>query len=62
VHYIGILVTLVIVGLVWAAFDKLVGKNLEPNIRWVIYVVACVILFLWLLCAFGLYCYKGPGG
>ena len=61
-HYLGILITLVIIGIVWAAFDKFVSPNLNQNIRWVIYVVAGLVIFLWLLCAFGLYCYHGPNG
>lgn len=54
---VTVLVTIIIVGVVWYLFDEFVA--LQGTIKWVVYALAGIIVFLYVLCELGIYCFHG---
>jgi hypothetical protein len=57
---LGIIITLAIVGVLLYLFNTLV--TMDNRIKTVINVIVLLAVFLWLLCAFHVYCYHGFHG
>ena len=58
--FIGVLITLVIVGIVFYFADRFVIRPYVADpFKTLIYIVVAIIAVLWLLCALGVYCYHG---